>query len=81
MSIEVKRERDADGTTLTATCECGAKVETYVPRGATVSDVPAPFPDDLECEVCGRWYNSCGQELRPRAEFDPADAGERWDED
>jgi len=82
MSITVTREPDAFGTFLTATCVCGAPIEHFVERGARVSAFPGPFPDDLECDNCGRTYNGSGQEVNNRAsDFDPADAGERWDED
>jgi hypothetical protein len=80
VSIEIKRKRDANGVTLDATCVCGAEVGTYIEHGASVPDVPGPFPGDIECEACGRGYNGSGQEIKPRGEFDPADAGESWDE-
>jgi len=82
MDITVTRKRDAFGTTLTATCLCGAPIEGFVESGAQVSHFPGPFPDDLECDACGRSFNGSGQEVNNRAsDFDPADAGERWDDD
>jgi hypothetical protein len=77
--IEVKRERDPFGTMLTARCECGATIEHFVERGASVSDVPGPFPDDIECDNCGAWFNASGQEINPRGDFDPEI--DRWDDD
>ena len=82
MSITVTRNPEEWGTTLTATCICGAAIETFVEKGAQVSAFPGPFPDDLECDDCGRSFNGCGQEVNNRAsDFDPGYAGESWDED
>lgn len=57
-------------------CKCGNKIAVWT--GA-----------DVQCSDCGRWFNSAGQMVRfplydspiPPAGFDPADAGERWDDD
>jgi len=82
MSITVTRKPDAFGTFYTATCICGAALENFVEHGARVSAFPGAFPDDLECDECGRMYNGSGQEIDNRAEsFDPSYAGERWDEE
>jgi len=79
MGITVTKVRDTYGIEFSGVCTCGAKVGSYVERGAQVSQVPGPFPGDIECEECGRWYNSNGQEIRPRGEFDRE--VDRWDED
>ena len=82
MSIAVVRSVGRYGTTMTAICVCGAKIEQWVELGARVSAMPGPFPDDLECEKCGAMYNGSGQEIDNRAtSFDPSYAGERWDEE
>lgn len=78
---QVERIPDEFGATFSMTCKCGKKLEWYVERGASVSSVPAPFPDDVTCEHCTRSYNSFGQEIDSRWEFDPLDAGESWDEE
>jgi hypothetical protein len=39
------------------------------------------MPDDLECEECGKMYNSGGQELNRDAVFNPEDYGETWREE
>lgn len=43
---------------------------------------------DWDCAECGQLHNAFGQQVRfridsdiPPPEFDPLDAGERWDED
>jgi hypothetical protein len=79
--ITITREPGDYGVELIARCVCGAEISTFVEKGSIPPVFPGPFPDDLECEACGRWYNGFGQEINPRGEFDPADAGERWDED
>jgi hypothetical protein len=77
MGIIITRERDQYGTELTGTCVCGAEVSQYVERGAAVSMVPGPFPTDIECEDCGRWYNASGQEINVRVDS----WEEPWDEE
>ena len=76
--IDVTREKDYDGTLYTATCICGENLSTYVQRGARMPDVPGPMPGDLECDKCGKMYNSGGQELNIDAVFHPEDYGETW---
>ena len=77
----VTRKKEEYGTTLTMVCACGEELETFVEKGAQVSQFPSSFPDDFECDSCGRCYNGSGQEINSRGSFDPDDAGERWDED
>jgi hypothetical protein len=69
-SIKIIHTRDAYGTTLGGTCNCGSPVETWVARDSRVSDIPGPFPDDIECGICGQWYNGCGQPINPRGDYD-----------
>jgi hypothetical protein len=47
---------DANGRVVSGKCHCGAMVDL---GGFT-----------CECELCGRLYNWCGQELRPESEWE-----------
>ena len=49
-------KRDPAGRAVSGTCHCGEIVEL------------GHFT--CECDACGQLYNWCGQELRPRSEWE-----------
>jgi hypothetical protein len=62
--IEVYKTYDKNtGRVLTAeaTCHCGNRLDLYNGRDCY---------DTIDCEKCGRLYNSSGQELRPRYQWE-----------
>ena len=61
--IEVLRAVDKDGrlTAAIGKCDCGARLDMLNDRD---------YYDTIECERCGRLYNSSGQLLRPRSQWE-----------
>lgn len=51
--------------TRTWTCKCGELIERF--RG----------DNDIQCDKCGAWYNTCGQRLRDDWQGNPSN----YDED
>lgn len=76
-TIQVQSVRDADGLTFSAQCTCGQPLVWFVQRGTPMPVSPGPFPSDVECPKCHRWWNSFGQPISPM-NFDPSYAGEEW---
>ena len=66
--LEIIKLREGPNAPAVGECECG--------RAVTLDD-----PLDNVCD-CGHIYNMSGQEVRCLArDIDPADAGERYDDD
>lgn len=64
MSIPLKKEYDKMTGRLiesTGECLCGEQIDMILNRDAY---------DTIECPTCNRLYNSSGQELRPRDQWE-----------